>query len=131
MYQPVKVAGRFYLDGGLVAAVPAQPLRDAGATKIISVELSPHWMTAEPRNMLEVLEQAVSISIMRAAPLWRSQSDALIQPQINGISHDAFHRHADLIEAGRKAAKHVLPRIRAWLDAPGKLETVPETAVLS
>jgi NTE family protein len=131
MYQPVKVGGRYYLDGGLVCAVPAEPLREAGATKVISVEMTPHWMSDSPRNMLEVLSQAVSISIMRSAPLWRSASDVLIQPQIEGVSHDAFHRHADLIDAGRKAAERVLPRIRAWLEAPRKLEPVPESAAIS
>jgi NTE family protein len=131
MYQPVRIDGRYYMDGGLVCAVPAEPLREAGATKIISVELTPHWMTNEPRNMFEVLEQSVSIAIMRAAPLWRAMSDVLVQPQINGIAHDAFHRHLELIEAGRKATQRVLPRIRAWLEKPPKLEPVAESVVVS
>jgi NTE family protein len=130
IFEPVKVEGHYYLDGGLVCGVPAQPLRDSGATHVIAVELTPHWAGGAPRNMLEILGQAVSIAIMSQANSWREVSDVIIQPDVKRIPYDGFAFAEELISAGREAAETALPKIKAWLAPhPGAtLEPMPVTA---
>lgn len=126
MYQPVRINGHYYVDGGLVCVVPAEPLRRAGADFIISVELGGHWSGAVPHNMLEVLGQSFSIAVMAHSARWRHISDVLLQPAVDGIAHDAFDRSEQIIEAGRAAALRALPEIknrlrgRVGAAAPGR-----------
>ena len=43
MFLPVNINGRLYVDGLLAHAVPAMPLRQMGAEKVLSIYLSSHW----------------------------------------------------------------------------------------
>jgi len=114
VYQPVELDGRYYLDGGLVCAVPSLPLREAGANRIIGVELLSHWQNGPPHNFMQVLGQAFSIAILQGAATWRSGTDVLLQPDLEGIAYDAFDRYHDLIRMGRAAAQRALPQLRSW-----------------
>jgi len=114
VYQPVQLGEHYYLDGGLVCAVPARPLRAAGATRVIGVELLSHWQSGPPHNFMQVLGQAFSVAIMQGAETWRSSTDVLLQPNLEGIAYDAFDRYHDLIRLGRAAAQLALPQLRPW-----------------
>ena len=40
VFQPVKINGREYVDGGLVSPVPVKAARDMGADFVIAVDIS-------------------------------------------------------------------------------------------
>ena len=53
MFLPVNINGRLLVDGLLAYGVPAAPLRDMGAEKVVSIYLSAHWVKAKgPRHVL-------------------------------------------------------------------------------
>lgn len=116
MFQPVKINGRLLVDGLLAHAVPAAPLREMGAERIISVHLSADWLKPNgPRHVFDIIGQCFSIAQDKMAGPWRMASDVVVEPEIGAFSYDDFARAADLIRAGEKAARAVLPKIREWL----------------
>src|SRR5205085_4109459 len=71
MFLPVEVGGRMYVDGLLGYPVPAKPLRQMGADRVIAVHLSAHWCNGKgPRHVFEVIGQCFSIAQDRMRDAW-------------------------------------------------------------
>jgi NTE family protein len=119
MFQPVKVDGRLMVDGLLAHAVPAMPLREMGAERVISVYLSAHWVKpGGPRHVFDVIGQCFSIAQDRMCGPWKAASDVILEPEIGEFAYDDFVRAKDLIRCGEVAARAAMPQIRAWMPAP-------------
>jgi NTE family protein len=115
MFQPVDVNGRLLVDGVLSHAVPALPLRQMGADRVISVYFRSHWMKPQgPRHIFEVIGQCFSISQENSCATWKAASDIVLEPAISEFGYDDFNRAPELIRAGEKAAKAAISEIRNW-----------------
>ena len=125
MFQPVRIDGRILVDGLLGHSVPARPLREMGAERVISVHLAAHWVKPHgPRHVFDVIGQCFSIAQDRMCGPWRAASDLVLEPAIGEFGYDDFGRALELVRAGEAAAREAIPRIKAWLPQP-----VPEKAV--
>jgi len=127
MFLPVNINGRLYVDGLLAHAVPAAPLRQMGAEKIISIYLSAHWVKPQgPRHVSDVIGQCFSIAQERMCGPWKSASDVVLEPAIGEFGYDDFVRAPDLIRAGEAVARAALPQIMQWIPAaaPAEQKTV-------
>jgi NTE family protein len=121
MFQPVNVGGRLMVDGMLAHAVPAVPLRDMGAERVIAVYLSAHWINlAGPRHLFDVIGQCFSIAQEKMCGAWQGAADVVLQPDVRGFSYDGFERAPELIRAGEAAARAALPTLKQWFAAPPK-----------
>ncbi len=119
MFQPVKIGDRLLVDGLLGHAVPAMPLRDMGAERVISVYLAAHWVKpGGPRHVFDVIGQCFSIAQARMCGPWQSASDMVLQPEIGDFAYDDFVRAPELIRAGEVAARAVVSKLREWMPAP-------------
>jgi NTE family protein len=119
MFQPVRIGGRLLVDGLLAHSVPAMPLRDLGAARVISVYLAAHWVKpGGPRHVFDVIGQCFSIAQERMCGPWQAASDVIVIPEIGEFAYDDFVRAADLIRCGEAAARAAMPQIRSWLPAP-------------
>jgi NTE family protein len=119
MFQPVRIGGRLLVDGLLAHSVPAMPLRDLGAERVISVYLAAHWVKpGGPRHVFDVIGQCFSIAQERMCGPWKAASDVVVVPEIGEFAYDDFMRASDLIRCGEVAARAALPQIRGWLPAP-------------
>ncbi|HZU31090.1 MAG TPA: patatin-like phospholipase family protein [Candidatus Angelobacter sp.] len=125
MFQPVKVGGRLLVDGLLAHSVPAMPLRDLGAERVVSVYLAGHWVKpGGPRHVFDVIGQCFSIAQDNMCGPWKAASDVILQPEIGAFAYDDFIRAKELIMAGEVAARAAIPQIREWLPAvPAKAAT--------
>lgn len=116
MFQPVQIGERVLVDGLLAHAVPAMPLREMGAERVISVHLAAHWVKPRgPRHVFDVIGQCFSIAQDRMCGPWRAASDIVLEPEIGDFGYDDFIRAPELIKAGELAARAALPQIRTWL----------------
>jgi len=116
MFQPVKIDGRLLVDGLLAHSVPAMPLRDMGAERVISVSLSAHWVKpGGPRHVFDVIGQCFSIAQERMCGPWKAASDIILEPEVGEFAYDDFVRAPDLIRCGEAAARAAMPQIRAWM----------------
>jgi NTE family protein len=116
MFLPVNVKGRLLVDGLLAHGVPATPLRDMGAEKVLSIFLSAHWVKPKgPRHVFDVIGQCFSIAQAKMCGPWKAASDIILEPAIGEFGYDDFARAKDLILAGEVATQAALPQIRQWL----------------
>jgi NTE family protein len=124
MFLPVNIDGRLLVDGLLGHAVPAAPLREMGAERVISVHLAAHWLNPRgPRHVFDVIGQCFSIAQDRMCGPWKAASDVVLEPEIGEFGYDEFVRAPELIRAGEAAARSALPQIKSWFALPA-----PETA---
>jgi NTE family protein len=115
MFLPVNINGRLLVDGLLGHAVPARPLRDMGAERVISVHLAAHWVKPKgPKHVFDVIGQCFSIAQDKMCGPWRAASDVVLEPAIGEFGYDDFARALDLVRAGEVAARAALPQIKAW-----------------
>lgn len=126
MFQPVQIGSRLLVDGLLAHAVPAMPLREMGAERVLSVHLAAHWVKPRgPRHVFDVIGQCFSIAQDRMCGPWRAASDLVLEPQIGDFGYDDFARATDLIRAGEIACREAMPTIRQWYPAIAS-QTVPQ-----
>jgi len=130
VFTPVTVDGKLMVDGLLAHSVPATPLKDMGAEKVISVYFNAHWVNSGgPRHVLDIIGQCFSIAQANMSPLWRVDTDCLLEPDVQRFAFDDFARTPELVRAGEEAALQALPVIRKWLEAP-VAEAEPTTITL-
>ncbi|HXE74497.1 MAG TPA: patatin-like phospholipase family protein [Candidatus Xenobia bacterium] len=120
LFLPVAVDGSLLVDGMLVSAVPAEAVRELGADIVISVNLDNIRYGLEPKNIAEVWARALSIATRAAEPVWREQSDIVIEPEVRHFDWDDFGRADELIAAGEEAMLAALPRLKRLLEEPGE-----------
>lgn len=132
MFLPVNVNGRLLVDGLLAHGVPAAPLRDMGAERVLSIFLSAHWVRPKgPRHVFDVIGQCFSIAQTKMCGPWKAASDIILEPEIGEFGYDDFARSRELIKAGEAAARAALPQIRQWLPEPQKtVELQPQGATV-
>jgi NTE family protein len=118
LFQPVRWQGRLLVDGAMSIEVPAQLVRDLGATHVISVHLSALSSEVPPRNVFQVVNRCFQIMQSRSEDGWRGASDLVVSPDVRGIAWDAFGCGPELVEAGIAAAEAALPAIRKWIAGP-------------
>jgi NTE family protein len=118
LFEPVRHNGRFLVDGAISMEIPAQPLRAAGIIPTVSVALPPPQVTPDPSSVFSVVNRCFQIMQRRTEAHWRSHSDIVIAPNVNGVAWDDFSQVARLIDAGIEAAEKALPAIHALLPRP-------------
>ena len=115
LYQPVTIAGRELVDGGLVDEVPIISARDAGALIVVAVDVSHPLLPADIGSPFDVMRQAYFIIQMHNVAARATQADVLIRPELEGLDFQDFGQVQEAEAAGRKAALEALPRIRELL----------------
>lgn len=124
MFLPIQHNGRLLIDGLLAYPVPAKPVRDMGAERVISVYLSAHWVDRKgPRHVFDVIGQCFSIAQARMCESWKAQSDVVIEPNVSAFSYDAFERAPEIIRMGEESVRPLIPTIKRWLEQPQPLVT--------
>ncbi len=117
MFLPVNLDGKLYVDGLLGYPVPAKPLREMGADRVISVHLAAHWVTGKgPRHIFDVIGQCFSIAQERMSSFWKQYTDLMVEPDIARFGYDEFQRSPEMIAIGEAATREILPQVRAWLE---------------
>lgn len=124
----VEIEGRFLGDGGVVNNIPADVLRESGASLVVSLNITPDLAANDfhPRTILGVLAQTIDIAVARSGDGHYRYSDLEVKPQVEGFGTADFSGGYRLIELGAEAMErklHELRRMIARLDretmAPG------------
>jgi len=117
VFQPVKISGRDYVDGGLVSPVPVRAARKMGAELVIAVDISSPPDGNLSNGTLDVLLQTFSIMSLSINTFELRDADVLVRPVLNGIASSDFSSRKRSIEAGRKAMLQQMPQLRAAIAA--------------
>lgn len=117
VFQPVKISGRDYVDGGLVSPVPVRAARKMGAELVIAVDISSPPDGNLSNGTLDVLLQTFSIMSLSINTFELKDADVLVRPMLNGIASSDFSSRKRSIEAGRKAMLQQMPQLRSAIAA--------------
>ncbi len=115
VFQPVKINGREYVDGGLVSPLPVKAARDMGADFVIAVDISDQPRYGSTKSTIDVLLQTFSIMGQTIGRYELRDADVVIRPQTSSLKATDFQdRHMAVLE-GEKAVAAALPEIKAKL----------------
>lgn len=117
VFQPVRISGRQYVDGGLVSPVPARFAREMGADFVIAVNISSQPEAQSGNSSLEVLLQTFTIMGQSLNNYELRSADVVIRPDLPGMKGSDFAGRNLAILAGEKAAMAAIPELKQKLRA--------------
>jgi NTE family protein len=123
IFQPVLIAGREYVDGGLVAPVPVGYAQQMGAQVVIAVDISSPPQAGSALDTFQILMQTFSIMGKRINAFELRGADVVVQPDLSGISSTSFSSRLLAIAAGRQAMRLMLEKSHSVTAI--KTKTVP------
>ena len=117
VFQPVRMGGREYVDGGLVSPVPVRFAREMGAEMVIGVDISTPPNPESTGDSFHILLQTVAI-MGRSINRWElKDADVVLRPTLAGVSSADFTARMKAVQSGREAALAALPALRAKIQA--------------
>ena len=117
VFQPVRIGGNEYVDGGLVAPVPVRQARDMGANFVIAVDISSDPEGNPSGDTFQILMQTFAIMGKSINTLALKDADFVVRPALSGVKSADFGARRRSIEAGRAAMLAQLPRLKERLAA--------------
>lgn len=120
VFQPVRIAGREYVDGGLVSPVPVRYARQMGAELVIAVDISSAPESNPAGDTLQILMQTFTIMGKSINALELKDADVVVRPALNTISSADFGARRRAIQAGRAAMLALMPQLKAAIEAASK-----------
>ncbi len=118
IFQPVKISGHEYVDGGLVSPVPVRYARQMGAEFVIAVDISSLPEGNAANDTFQVLMQTFTIMIKSINNFELREADLVIRPALAGVGSSDFSARRRSIEAGRAAMLSLLPQLKLALLKP-------------
>ena len=113
VFEPVKIGGHSYVDGGVVSPVPVDAARQLGADLVIAIDISSKAGGTAPTGMLGIVNQSITIMGQTLGRQELARADVVIRPQVNDIGPASFEQRNNAILEGERAALAALPQIRA------------------
>ncbi|MEQ1667331.1 MAG: patatin-like phospholipase family protein [Sulfuriferula sp.] len=115
IFQPVTIAGKNYVDGGLVRPVPVSVARSLGADFVIAVDISNKPKNNTTASTIDVLMQTFDIMSQTINRYELPKADIAIRPRTQDIDVSSLDgRHIAVLE-GEKAATAMMPELKAKL----------------
>ena len=118
VFPPVAINGREYVDGGLVAPIPAREARSLGADLVVAVDISGRPSGKRNQGTVDLVLDTIAIMGGALGKLELAAADVVIQPDLRGLPATNFQqRHAAILEGekvGFAAVARVREAIAAW-----------------
>jgi NTE family protein len=115
LFQPVRIAGRDYVDGGLVSPVPVRYARQMGAELVLAVDISSAPEGNSAQDTLQILMQTFAIMGKSINSFELREADIVVRPSLTGVSSADFGARQRAIVAGRIAMQGLLPQLKEAL----------------
>ena len=115
VFNPVAIAGREYVDGGLVAPVPVRQVREMGAEVVLAVDISADPQDLPSNGLLSLLPKTTAIMGQSINRLELAGANVVVRPALAGVGSADFTSRQRSIDAGRVAMQAALPRLKAEL----------------
>ena len=111
VFVPVEIDDRLLVDGGLVENVPVSPLRAAGAEFIVGVDLNAGRQYQRPKDIIDVLANAIDIAIDNVTRSQTSEADLIVAPKLSSYNRHDTSRIDELVEEGYQSASELLDKL--------------------
>lgn len=117
IFQPVLIAGRDYVDGGLVSPVPVGYAQQMGAGIVVAVDISSDPESNQAQDTFQVLMQTFSIMGKSINALELRGADIVVRPVMAGLAGASFASRSAAIQSGRQAMALQIPKLRHLIEA--------------
>lgn len=112
VFQPVRIGGREYVDGGLVSPVPVRFAREMGASLVVAVDISQPPEGSPTGDPFRMLLQTFAIMGKSINRLELREADIVLRPGLAGMSGSDFRSRDRAMSAGRTVAQQQMPALR-------------------
>ncbi|WP_083300777.1 patatin-like phospholipase family protein [Jeongeupia sp. USM3] len=112
VFEPALIAGKRYVDGGVVSPVPVDAARELGADLVIAVDISAKAGNKAPSGLIGTVNQAVVIMGQKLGEQELARADVVIRPKVGKIGPTDFDQKNQAILEGEKAALAAIPQIK-------------------
>lgn len=112
VFEPVRINGREYIDGGAVSPIPVRFARQMGADVVIAVDISAIPQGQPTKRAVDILLQTFNIMGHAISQHELVEADVVMRPKLEGIGSADFSSRRLSILAGREAALMVLPQLK-------------------
>lgn len=117
VFEPVRINGHEYVDGGLVAPVPVRFARQMGADVVIAVDISASTEGNPTSDAMKMLLQTFAIMSRSINKLELADADVVMRPKLAGIASGDFSSRRLAVLAGREAAWSMLGPLKERIAA--------------
>jgi NTE family protein len=111
VFQPKKIGGKTYVDGGVVSPVAVDVARRYGADVVIAVDISGGIAGEVPQGIMDTMMKSVDIMYSKIAAYQVKKADIVIRPNVKNIGSTELEKRHEAILEGEKAAMEALPAI--------------------
>lgn len=119
-FEPVKLNGKTYIDGGVLERVPCKTLRDHGMDVVIGVDVGYHGDFKDVSDMgpYSLLNHTISIMQWELTKYRREEADIMLVPEVLFVQGRFQTDQAGAtIDEGRRAVIDSLPAIRRLIES--------------
>jgi NTE family protein len=120
VFEPVKIDGKTYVDGGVLNRVPADVAREMGADFVIAVDVGYRGgPRPAPKNIIDVLLSSFELQEWEALKNRKLDADIVIDTNTADINPGVFNQVEECVKRGRAAALNVIGELKDALDKAG------------
>ena len=113
LFDLVEINGKLLTDGGVANNYPVSEVKNKGMDVIIGVDVQSPLATREEINsVFSVLSQISTFPMLDNMTEKIKLTDIYIKPNIDGFNVISFDKGEEIINNGKMAAAHFLPRLR-------------------
>lgn len=113
LFDLVEIDGKWLTDGGIANNYPVDEVKKKEMDIIIGVDVqSPLAKREEINSFLSIFSQITTFPMADNMPQKIKQTDVYIKPNIEGFNVISFDKGETIINNGKIAAEHFLPRLR-------------------
>lgn len=113
VFIPVEIDDMLLVDGGLVENVPVSSLREVGDDFIVGVDLTAGRHYQRPQDIIDVVVNAIDISIDNVTKTQTSEADLIIAPELSSYGRRDTSRINELIDEGYESTCKLLDKLRS------------------
>jgi len=118
VFEPVRINGRDFVDGGLVSPVPVRYAKQMGAEVVLAIDISSAPEYGNTNDMFQILMQTFTIMGKSINNFELREAELVVRPALGHVGSAEFSARRRSIEAGRAAMQQALPRLRALMRLP-------------
>lgn len=117
--KPFSINDSLYIDGGILANLPAEVVRNMGADYVIGVKTNNYLEKENDLNtLIDVLNQTININIQKHIHKSEAQCDLIIEPDLKQYELLDFNKKEQIIEIGYQAAQKYIDQIKKYSRKP-------------
>jgi NTE family protein len=114
---PVRLNGRYYMDGGVSEEVPVRAVKKLGAAIAVACDVHHHAdMLKKPANFISMAMHLGRMIAKKNAEYDKTFADLAINVDARGISLTDLQKSRELIQRGRQAVDAILPELQRLCD---------------